>query len=246
MRIQAEALTFDDVSLVPAHSAVLPKDVSLATQLTRGIRLNLPIVSAAMDTVTEARLAIAMAQLGGIGIIHKNMNAEMQAAQVAAVKRFESGVVKDPITVTPQMTVRQVLEITRAKRISGLPVIDGGKVVGIVTNRDLRFETRLDQPIANIMTPKDRLVTVKEGANRDEAMTLLHKHRLERVLVVNDAFELRGLITVKDIQKARDNPYAAKDADEQLLAGAAVGVGGDTEARIEALAAAGVDVVVVD
>jgi IMP dehydrogenase len=205
MRVLQKALTFDDVLLVPAHSAVLPREVSLATQLTRTITLNLPLLSAAMDTVTESRLAIALAQEGGIGIIHKNMNAEMQAAQVAAVKRFESGVVKDPITVAPQMTVRQVLEITRSKRISGLPVIDGGKVVGIVTNRDLRFETSLDQPVANIMTPKERLVTVKEGANLDEAMALLHQYRLERVLVVNDAFELCGLITVL---QGRDGPPA--------------------------------------
>ena len=246
MRVLQKALTFDDVLLVPAHSAILPREVSLSTQLTRTITLNLPLLSAAMDTVTEARLAIALAQEGGIGIIHKNMNAEMQAAQVAAVKRFESGVVKDPITVTPQMTVRQVLEITRAKRISGLPVIDGGKVVGIVTNRDLRFETRLDQPVANIMTPKERLVTVKEGANRDEAMALLHKHRLERVLVVNDAFELCGLITVKDIQKSSEHPLACKDAMGRLRVGAAVGTGEGTEERVAALVAAGVDVITVD
>ncbi len=219
MRVLQKALTFDDVLLVPAHSSILPREVSLATQLTRTITLNLPLLSAAMDTVTEARLAIALAQEGGIGIVHKNMNAEQQAAQVVAVKRFESGVVKDPITVAPQMTVRQVLEITRAKRISGLPVIDGGKVVGIVTNRDLRFEPSLDQPVANIMTPKERLVTVKEGANREEAMALLHKHRLERVLVVNDAFELRGLITVKDIQKSSEHPNACKDAMGRLRVG---------------------------
>src|SRR5512147_2361245 len=246
MRLIQKALTFDDVLLVPAHSAILPREVSLSTQLTRTITLNLPLLSAAMDTVTEARLAIALAQEGGIGIIHKNMNAETQAAQVAAVKRFESGVVKDPITVAPQMTVRQVLEITRAKRISGLPVIEGGKVVGIVTNRDLRFESRLDQPVAAIMTPKERLVTVKEGANRDEAMALLHKHRLERVLVVNDAFELRGLITVKDIQKSSEHPMASKDAMGRLLVGAAVGVGEGTEERVAALVEAGVDVIVVD
>ncbi|OYY81090.1 MAG: IMP dehydrogenase, partial [Hydrogenophilales bacterium 16-62-9] len=246
MRVLQKALTFDDVLLIPAHSAILPREVSLSTQLTRTITLNLPLLSAAMDTVTEARLAIALAQEGGLGIIHKNMNAEMQAAQVAAVKRFESGVVKDPITVAPQMTVRQVLEITRAKRISGLPVIDAGKVVGIVTNRDLRFETQLDQPVANIMTPKERLVTVKEGANRDEAMALLHKHRLERVLVVNDAFELRGLITVKDIQKSSEHPQACKDAMGRLRVGAAVGTGEGTEERVAALVAAGVDVITVD
>ncbi len=246
MRVLQKALTFDDVLLVPAHSAILPREVSLSTQLTRTISLNLPLLSAAMDTVTEARLAIALAQEGGIGIIHKNMNTEMQAAQVAAVKRFESGVVKDPITVAPQMTVRQVLEITRSKRISGLPVIDGGKVVGIVTNRDLRFETSLDQPVANIMTPKDRLVTVQEGANLDEAMALLHKYRLERVLVVNDAFELRGLITVKDIQKSSEHPLACKDAMGRLRVGAAVGTGEGTEERVAALVAAGVDIITVD
>jgi IMP dehydrogenase len=246
MRVLQKALTFDDVLLVPAHSAILPREVTLSSQLTRTITLNLPLLSAAMDTVTEARLAIALAQEGGLGIIHKNMSAELQAAQVAAVKRFESGVVKDPITVAPQMTVRQVLEIIRAKHISGLPVIDGGKVVGIVTNRDLRFETQFDQLIANIMTPKDRLVTVKEGASRDEAMALLHKHRLERVLVVNDAFELRGLITVKDIQKSSEHPFACKDVMGHLRVGAAVGTGEGTEERVAALAAAGVDVIVVD
>src|SRR5512139_3168701 len=239
MRVLQKALTFDDVLLVPAHSAILPREVSLTTQLTRTITLNLPLLSAAMDTVTEARLAIALAQEGGLGIIHKNMTAEQQAAQVAAVKRFESGVVKDPITVAPQMSVRQVLEITRAKRISGLPVIEGGKVVGIVTNRDLRFETRLDQPVSAIMTPKER-------ANRDEAMALLHRHRLERVLVVNDAYELRGLITVKDIQKSSEHPNACKDAMGRLRVGAAVGTGEGTEERVAALVAAGVDVVVVD
>ncbi len=246
MRVLQKALTFDDVLLVPAHSAILPREVSLSSHLTRAITLNLPLLSAAMDTVTEARLAITLAQEGGIGIVHKNMTSEMQAAQVAAVKRFESGVVKDPITIAPQMTVRQVLEITRAKRISGLPVIDGGKVVGIVTNRDLRFETRLDQPVSTIMTPKERLVTVKEGANRDEAMALMHKHRLERVLVVNSDFELRGLITVKDIQKSTEHPNACKDAMGRLRVGAAVGTGEGTEERIVALVAAGVDVVVVD
>jgi len=246
MRVLQKAMTFDDVLLVPAHSAVLPRDVSLSTQLTRSITLNLPLLSAAMDTVTEARLAIALAQEGGIGIIHKNMNTEMQAAQVAAVKRFESGVVKDPITIAPQMTVRQVLDITRAKKISGLPVIEGGKVVGIVTNRDLRFETQLDQTIANIMTPKERLVTVKEGASREEALALLHKHRLERVLVVNEAFELRGLITVKDIQKSSEHPNASKDVMGRLRVGAAVGTGEGTEERVAALVEAGVDVVVID
>ena len=246
MRVLQKALTFDDVLLVPAHSAILPRDVYLGTRLTRSISLNLPLLSAAMDTVTEARLAIALAQEGGLGIIHKNMTAEAQAAQVAAVKRFESGVVKDPITVAPQMTVREVMEITRSHRISGLPVLDNGKVVGIVTNRDLRFETNLDQPVANIMTPQARLVTVKEGTTREQALNLLHKHRLERVLVVNDAFELRGLITVKDIQKSSEHPLASKDALGRLRVGAAVGTGDGTEARVAALVAAGVDVITVD
>jgi IMP dehydrogenase len=246
LRIQAEALTFDDVSLVPAHSIILPKDVSLATQLTRNITLNLPIVSAAMDTVTEARLAIAMAQLGGIGILHKNMSLQQQAAQVAKVKNFEAGVIREPFTVGPETTIGEVLKLTRARNISGVPVVDGGQLVGIVTGRDMRFETKLDDPVRHIMTKKDRLVTVKEGASDEEVLALLHKHRIEKVLVVNDDFQLRGLITVKDIQKARDNPDAAKDSEEQLLVGAAVGVAGDTEARIEALVAAGVDVVVVD
>ncbi|MDO9064395.1 MAG: IMP dehydrogenase, partial [Sulfuricella sp.] len=200
MRVLQKALTFDDVLLVPAYSNVLPRDVSLATRLTREISLNIPLISAAMDTVTEARLAIALAQEGGVGIVHKNMTAAAQAAQVARVKRFESGVVKDPITISPEMTVRDVLVLTRQHKISGLPVVDNGHVVGIITNRDLRFETNLDQPIRNIMTPRDRLITVKEGASREEAMTLMHKYRLERVLVINDDFELRGLITVNDIQ----------------------------------------------
>ncbi len=246
MRVLQKALTFDDVLLVPAHSNILPREVSLATQLTRDITLNIPLVSAAMDTVTEARLAIALAQEGGIGIIHKNMSAAQQAAQVARVKRFESGVVKDPITISPQMTVRDVLVLTRQHRISGLPVVDGGKVVGIVTNRDLRFETNLDQPIGNIMTPRDKLITVKEGASREDAMALMHQYRLERVLVVNDAFELKGLITVKDIHKSTEHPLACKDQQGRLRAGAAVGVGEGTEERVEKLAEAGVDVIVVD
>ena len=246
LRIQAEALTFDDVSLVPAHSIVLPKDVSLSTQLTKKITLNLPIVSAAMDTVTEARLAIAMAQLGGIGILHKNMSLQQQAAHVAKVKNFEAGVIREPFTVGPETTIGEVLKLTRARNISGVPVVDGGLLVGIVTGRDMRFEKKLDDPVRHIMTKKDRLVTVKEGASEEEVIALLHKHRIEKVLVVNDDFQLRGLITVKDIQKARDNPNAAKDESEQLLVGAAVGVAGDTEARIEALVHAGVDVVVVD
>ena len=247
LRIQAEALTFDDVSLVPAHSTVLPKDVSLATRLTRDLTIRLPIVSAAMDTVTEARLAIAMAQLGGISIVHKNMTLEQQAAQVAQVKNFEAGVIREPFTVGPDTTIAEVLKLTRARNISGVPVVDeGGQLVGIVTSRDMRFETQLGDPVRNIMTRKDRLVTVKEGAPDDEVLGLLHKHRIEKVLVVNDDFALRGLITVKDIQKKRDNPNAAYDASERLLVGAAVGVGGDTEARVEALVAAGVDVIVVD
>jgi IMP dehydrogenase len=247
LRIQAEALTYDDVSLVPAHSTVLPKDVSLATRLTRDLRLNLPILAAAMDTVTEARLAIAMAQLGGIGIIHKNMSLERQAAEVARVKNFEAGVIREPFTVGPETTIGEVLKLTRARNISGVPVVDGdGHLVGIVTGRDMRFEKKLDDPVRHIMTKKDRLVTVKEGASDDEVIQLLHRHRIEKVLVVNDEFALRGLITVKDIQKKSDNPNAAYDNSERLLVGAAVGVGGDTEQRIEALAAAGVDVVIVD
>jgi IMP dehydrogenase len=247
LRIQAEALTYDDVSLVPAHSTVLPRDVSLTTRLTRDLRLNLPIVSAAMDTVTEARLAVAMAQLGGIGIVHKNMSADRQAAEVAKVKKFEAGVIKEPFTVGPETTIGEVLRLTRARNISGVPVVDdSGQLVGIVTGRDMRFEKKLDDPVRHIMTKKERLVTVKEGASDDEVISLLHKHRIEKVLVVNDEFALRGLITVKDIQKKQDNPNAAYDSSERLLVGAAVGVGGDTEQRIEALAAAGVDVVIVD
>jgi IMP dehydrogenase len=246
MRLLQNALTFDDVLLVPAHSNVLPREVSLATQLTRNIRLNIPVVSAAMDTVTEAPLAIALAQEGGVGIIHKNMDIAAQAAHVARVKRFESGVVNDPVTIQPHMTVRDVLALTRQHKISGLPVVDGKKVVGIVTNRDLRFETNLDQAISNIMTPKERLVTVREGASRDEVMALLHQHRLERVLVVDDAFNLKGLVTVKDIQKSSDHPLACKDEKGRLRVGAAVGVGEGTEERVAALAEAGVDVVVVD
>ncbi len=246
MRIQVEALTFDDVSLIPAHSAVLPKDVSLATRLTRGLKLNLPIVSAAMDTVTEARLAIAMAQLGGIGILHKNMGVAEQALHVQQVKNFEAGVIREPFTVGPNTTIGEVIKLTRKRNISGVPVVDGNQLVGIVTSRDMRFEKRLDAPVSAIMTAKDKLVTVGEGASDDEVLSLMHQHRIEKVLVVDDQFALRGLITVKDIQKARDNPNAAKDSDEQLLVGAAVGVGGDTEARVAALVQAGVDVIVVD
>jgi IMP dehydrogenase len=246
MRVVQKAYTFDDVLLLPAHSSVVPRDVSLQTRLTSNILLNIPLLSAAMDTVTEARLAIAIAQEGGLGIVHKNMTPRAQAAEVAKVKRFESGVVKDPITVPPTMSVRDVLALTRQHRISGLPVVDGRQVVGIVTNRDLRFETSLDQPVANIMTKRDKLVTVPEGTELEIAKELMHRHRLERVLVVNRAFELKGLITVKDILKSTEHPFACKDELGQLRAGAAVGTGGDTVERVEALVAAGVDVVVVD
>ncbi len=246
MRIVQEALTFDDVLLLPAHSTVLPKDVDLATRLTRGISLNIPLVSAAMDTVTEARLAIAMAQEGGIGIIHKNMSIEAQAQQVRLVKKYESGVITDPVTVSPDTSIREVLAITRAHNISGVPVVNGADLVGIVTSRDLRFETRMDAPVSEIMTPKERLVTVQEGAEKDEVQHLLHKHRIEKVLVINDKFHLRGMITVKDIQKSSDFPLACKDERGRLRAGAAVGVGAGTDERVAALAEAGVDVVVVD
>ncbi len=246
MRITQEALTFDDVLLVPAHSTVLPKDVDLRTKLTKDITLNIPLVSAAMDTVTEARLAIALAQEGGIGIIHKNMTIEAQAEQVAKVKRFESGIINDPITVSPTATIREVMEITRTNNISGLPVVDGENLVGIVTSRDLRFVTQKDEPVTAVMTPKERLVTVKEGASKEEVQAQLHKHRIERVLVINGDFKLRGMITVKDIQKSRDYPNACKDEAERLRAGAAVGVGAGTDERVEALVNAGVDVLVVD
>ena len=246
MRLLQKALTFDDVLLVPAHSAILPRDVSLATRLTRKIQLNLPLLSAAMDTVTESRLAIALAQEGGIGIVHKNLNPKAQAAEVAKVKRFESGVLKDPITVPPTMSVREVLALTRSYRISGLPVVDNGVVVGIVTNRDTRFETNLDQAVGNIMTPRERLITVTEGSSPEEAKALMHKHRLERVLVVNAAFQLRGLVTVKDILKSSEHPFACKDEQGHLRVGAAIGVGEGTEERAELLAEAGVDVIVVD
>ena len=246
MRVVQKALTFDDVLLLPAQSSVVPRDVSLQTRLTRRITLNIPLLSAAMDTVTEGRLAIAIAQEGGLGIVHKNMSPRAQAAEVAKVKRFESGVVKDPITIPPTMSVREVLALTALHKISGLPVVDGRKVVGIVTNRDLRFETNLDQPVANIMTQRDRLVTVPEGTELEDAKTLMHQHRLERVLVINDRFELKGLITVKDILKSTEHPLACKDELGRLRVGAAVGTAGDTEERVEALVAAGVDVVVVD
>jgi IMP dehydrogenase len=246
MRILAEALTYDDVYLVPGHSLTMPRDVDTSTRFTRGLRLNIPIVSAAMDTVTESRLAITMAQNGGIGIIHKNLSWEQQAAEVRLVKKFEAGVIRNPITVRPDTSIREVIALTRAHNISGVPVVDGEKLVGIVTSRDLRFERKHDDPVRNIMTREDRLITVKEGADHQAILELLHRHRIEKVLVVNESFQLRGLITVKDIQKASDNPYAAKDSQEHLLVGAAVGVAGDTQQRVEALVDAGVDVIVVD
>jgi len=246
MRIVQEALTFDDVLLLPAHSTVLPKDVELKTQLTRDIELNIPLLSSAMDTVTEGRLAIAMAQEGGIGIIHKNLSIAQQADQVRLVKKYESGVIKDPITVSPTTTVREVMEITRAANISGVPVVDGQELVGIVTSRDLRFETGFDKPVSAVMTPKDRLVTVQEGAGKEEVREKLHTHRIEKVLVVNGNFELRGMITVKDIQKSTDFPRACKDDQGRLRVGAAVGTGEGTEDRVSALVEAGVDVIVVD
>ncbi len=246
MRVTQKALTFDDVLLVPAFSDVLPKDTSLSTQLTRNISLNIPLVSAAMDTVTEARLAIAMAQEGGIGIVHKNLTATQQAAEVAKVKRHESGVLRDPITIEPELTVRQVIALTQQHKISGLPVVKNGKVVGIVTNRDLRFETNLDQAVSNVMTPRERLVTVTDDDSLEQAKALMHKHRLERVLVTDSENRLKGLITVKDIQKATEHPWASKDIHGKLRVGAAVSVGEGTEDRVEKLVNAGVDVLVVD
>ena len=246
MKVIGEALTFDDVSLIPSYSDVLPKDVSLTTRLTTELNLNVPLISAAMDTVTEARLAIAMAQEGGLGVIHKNMSLESQAEQVRIVKKYEAGVIKDPITVSPDTTISEVLAITHRHNISGVPVVDGNELVGIVTSRDMRFERRLEDPVRNIMTGKKDLITVKENASQDEVLQLLHRYRIEKVLVVNDHFELRGLITVKDIQKSSDFPNAAKDSRERLLVAAAVGVGGDTEDRIAALVEAHVDVIIVD
>ena len=246
MRIIEEALTFDDVLLVPAHSQVMPKDVDLRTRLTRDIEIFIPLMSAAMDTVTESRLAIALAQEGGLGIIHKNMTPAEQADNVLQVKKYESGVITDPVQVPPEMTIREVLELRKHYQISGVPITQGEDLVGLVTSRDLRFETRLDQPVSAIMTPKDKLVTVKEGASKEEVLSLLHKHRIERVLVVNDKFQLRGMITVKDIQKSTDFPSACKDDKGRLRVGAAVGTGEGTEARVEALVNAGVDVIVVD
>ncbi|MBH3438694.1 IMP dehydrogenase [Pseudomonas luteola] len=246
LRISQEALTFDDVLLIPGYSDVLPKDVSLKTRLTRGIELNIPLVSAAMDTVTESRLAIAMAQEGGIGIIHKNMTIEQQAAEVRKVKRFEAGVVKDPITIDASATVRDLFDLTRQHNISGVPVLANGDLVGIVTSRDVRFENRLDIPVRDVMTPKERLVTVREGANKQEVRELLHKHRLEKVLIVDEAFNLKGMMTVKDIEKAKAYPNASKDEAGSLRVGAAVGTGAETPERVAALVAAGVDVIVVD
>jgi IMP dehydrogenase len=246
LSIVQQGLTFDDVLLVPAHSTILPKEVDLKTRLTREIVLNMPLISAAMDTVTEARLAIALAQEGGIGIIHKNMSAIAQANEVRKVKKFESGMVKDPISVAPKLSVKELLEVMARHNFSGVPVVEGDRLIGIVTCRDIRFETNLSLPVSAVMTPKERLVTVKEGASREEIRSLLHKHRLEKLLVVNEEFCLRGLITVKDIQKAKENPYACKDSFEQLRVGAAVGVGEGTAERIEALVDAGVDVLVVD
>ncbi|MET0279984.1 MAG: IMP dehydrogenase, partial [Steroidobacteraceae bacterium] len=246
MRILEEALTFDDVLLVPAASDVLPKEIDLGTQLTKSVRLGLPILSSAMDTVTEARLAITMAQEGGMGILHKNMTIEAQAREVIKVKKFESGVIREPISVSPDMTIRQVLELTRSRGISGVPVVQGREPIGIVTHRDLRFETQLDAPVSTVMTPKDQLVMVKEGAAKEEVLALLHKHRIEKVLVVNAAAELTGMITVKDIQKAKDFPRASKDDTGRLRVGAAVGTTHDTMERVAALHAAGLDVVVVD
>lgn len=244
--IVQEALTFDDVLLLPAYSNVLPKDACLKTQLTRGIQLNVPLVSAAMDTVTEARMAIAMAQEGGIGILHKNMDIAAQAAEVRRVKKFEAGMVQDPITVSPKTTVGELIELTQANRISGVPVMQGDQVVGIVTSRDLRFETRMDLPVSAIMTPQDKLVTVKEGESPERIKALLHEHRIEKVLVIDDDFRLKGLITVNDFQKAERFPNSSKDAHGRLRVGAAVGTGAETPARVEALIEAGVDVLVVD
>ncbi|WP_018866382.1 MULTISPECIES: IMP dehydrogenase [unclassified Thioalkalivibrio] len=246
MRILGEALTFDDVLLIPGHSDVVPRDVDLSTRITREITLSAPVVSAAMDTVTEASLAIAMAQEGGLGIVHKNMSVEAQAAEVRQVKKYESGVISEPITIGPGATIGQVVELTEANHISGVPVVDGNDLVGIVTSRDLRFETRMEAPVTEIMTPRDRLVTVPEGADREMVLELLHKHRIEKVLVVNDDFQLRGMITVKDIQKSTEHPNASKDERGRLRVGAAVGVGDGTDERVAALVEAGVDVLVVD
>lgn len=246
MRVFQDAFTFDDVLLMPAHSTVLPKNVSLGTKLTREITLNIPLISAPMDTVTEAKLAIALAQEGGIGILHKSMSIEEQAAQVRMVKKFESGIIQDPVTVSPETTVEELLSLSARYKFSGMPVVEGENLVGIVTNRDVRFETNLDQPVANLMTPKDRLVTVLEGASREDIMQLLHRNRIEKLLVVNDTFKLRGMITVKDILKAKEKPFACKDSSGRLRVGAAVGTSSDTEERVTALIKAGVDLIIVD
>jgi len=246
MRISKEALTFDDVLLEPGYSEILPREVDLSTNLTREIRLSIPLLSAAMDTVTEGRLAIALAQEGGLGVIHKNMTIDEQARQVLTVKKFESGMVRNPITVSPDMSIREVIDLTRAMGISGVPVVDGKQTVGIVTHRDLRFETKLDAPVSTVMTPRERLVTCREGAPEEEVLGLLHKHRIEKVLVVGDQFELKGMITAKDFQKAKDFPHSCKDEAGALRVGAAVGTGADTDDRVDALVEAGVDVIVVD
>jgi len=246
MRIAQEALTFDDVLLLPAYSNIMPRDVNLATKLTRDITINIPLLSAAMDTVTESRLAITMAQEGGLGILHKNMTIEEQANKVRKVKRFENGVVRDPITIGPTATIGEVVELTRANNFSGVPVVDGDNLVGIVTSRDLRFETHFEKPVSSVMTTKDNLVTVKENASREEVLSLLHTNRIEKILVIDDDFHLRGMITVKDIQKATENPLASKDDQGRLRVGAATGIGSESQARVKALADAGVDVIVVD
>lgn len=246
MRIVQEGLTFDDVLLLPSHSRVMPRDVKINTRLTHNIRLNIPIISAAMDTVTEARLSIALAQEGGVGIIHKNMSIQQQAQQVRQVKKYESGVITQPITVTPDISIRDLLDLTRAHNISGVPVVNGQDLVGIVTSRDMRFQENLDAPVESIMTSRERLVTVREGADLDEIRALLHKHRIEKVLVVNESFQLRGMVTVKDIQKSSDYPNACKDGEGRLRVGAAVGTGVGTEERVEALVEAGTDVLIVD
>jgi len=246
MRIAQEALTFDDVLLLPAYSNVMPRDVNLTTKLTRNININIPLLSAAMDTVTESRLAIAMAKEGGLGILHKNMTIEEQANEVRKVKKFESGVVRDPITISSTATIGEVVELTRANNISGVPVVDGDNLVGIVTSRDLRFETHFENPVSSVMTPKAKLVTVKENTDRKEILNLLHAHRIEKILVVDDNFHLQGMITVKDIQKSTDNPLASKDDQQRLRVGAATGIGAESQARVKALVEAGVDVIVVD
>jgi IMP dehydrogenase len=246
MRIAQEALTFDDVLLLPAYSNIMPRDVNLTTKLTRDININIPLLSAAMDTVTESRLAITMAQEGGLGILHKNMTIEEQASEVRKVKRFESGVVRDPITISSTATIGEVVELTRANNFSGVPVVEGNDLVGIVTSRDLRFETHYDEPVSSVMTPKEKLVTVKENADREEVLNLLHTNRIEKVLVIDDNFHLQGMITVKDIQKSTENPLASKDEHGRLRVGAATGIGAESQARVKALAEAGVDVIVVD